>query len=285
MNYRGGASMPATGMGALQPPQQSGGMVRTAGPATGMSSVDYGGNQDVMTPTPTFGGARTMNTQTGDSFLGGNQVGSGGGLPNQDFETPMPQFNQPNYGGGFQAPGFNTQYGTLGNIQDYMNPYLDQTIERGNKNILANASARGLLGSTGTTEDLGSWASQAQAQAYEDAFNRFNVDRGYMTNTYQDQRNFDYGNFRDEDAWRYGLFTDERKDYNTRLNDWYNQMNGITNTGINATGNAADVYGNFFNALAGLYGEGGNVGANQAIQGGNNNGNLLMGLLGALGSR
>lgn len=276
-NYNGGNPMAQYGMAknpaphtgvSYQAPQQSGGMVRTQAPAMGMSSTDYGGNQDVFTAQPFAN--RTMSTQQP-------------ALPNQDINTPMPQFGQTQAMPQYQPSGFNTQYGTFGNIQDYMNPYLDQTIERGNKNILANASARGLLGSTGTGNELGDWAAQAQSDAYNDAFGRFTQDRGYMTDVYKDQRNFDYGNYMDTNAMNLGIYRDERDDYRNRMNDWYSQMNGVVGTGINATNNSADVYGNFFNALAGLYGERGNVGANQAIQGGNNNANFIQGLIGLLG--
>lgn len=196
---------------------------------------------------------------------------------------PPPAMNTPNYDPGYQAGAFNTQYGTLGNIQDYMNPYLDQIIERGNKNILASASARGLLGSTGTENRLGEWATQAQADAYNDAWNRFNTDRGYMTDTYFGNEDRNYRNYRDTNAWNYGLFTDERNDWNARMADWANQMQGIADTGMNATNTSADVWANYFNALAGLYGEQGDVAAARAMQQGNNNSGLLGGLISLLG--
>jgi hypothetical protein len=274
--------MPSTGMSAFEPASTSGGMVRNPAPATGVSSVDFGGSQDVMTALPGFGGARTMNTQTGDAFMGGTQVASGPGLQNQNFETPMPQFNQPGPTPGFTAPGFQTQYGTLGNIQDYMTPYLDQIISRGNKNIMANASARGLLGSTGTEDRLGEWGAQAQSEALNDAFNRFAADRGYMTDVYKDSRNFDYGNYRDTNAWDYGLYSDERKDWNQRMADWYKQMGGIVDTGAGAAGNAADIQTDLGRALAILYGNRGDVGANQAANAGAANAGGIDALLGLL---
>lgn len=195
----------------------------------------------------------------------------------------MPTMGTPNYDPGYQPGAFNTQYGTLENLQPYMNPYLDQIIERGNKNILASASARGLLGSTGTENQLGEWAAQAQSDAFNDAFGRFTQDRGYMTDVYQDNRNFGYNNYRDTNAWNYGLFSDEKADYDRRMADWYSQLNGISNTGINATNSSADVWGDYFKSLAQLYGNQGDVGAAQAMQQGNNNNGLISGLIGLLG--
>jgi hypothetical protein len=254
-------------------------------PMTAGGGLIGGGN------TPAMGSSYTPaqpNAQTNPPMVAGGGLIGGGNTPATGSSytpppPPMPEMGQPNYGPGYQPGAFQTQYGTLGNIQDYMNPYLDQIIEKGNKNILASASARGLLGSTGTENQLGEWATQAQADAYNDAWGRFNTDRGYMTDVYRDGRNFDYGNFRDTDIWNYGLFTDERNDWNTRMGDWYNAMNGISNTGMNATGDAAGVYGDVFKALAQLYGNRGDVGAMQAMQDGNNNNGLISDFLGLLG--
>lgn len=264
--------MPATGMSAFQPATQSGTYLQAPGPAMGSSfepaPVDT--SMDVATPMPGFDN-RQINTVTGDAFIGGAPVGNVN-PPNVDVLTPQPEFNAPATQPGFNVPGFQAQYGTLGNIQDYMNPYLDSIIDRGNRNILASASARGLLGSSGTGNELGDWAARAQADAYEQAFNKFAADRGYMTDTYRDSRDFDYRNFRDTNAWNYGLYGDEWADWNQRMKDWYAANSGLVNTGIGAAGTAGDIQGDLGWALAMLYGNRGDVGANSAInQGGINN--------------
>lgn len=284
---------PATGMSSTDYPSLSS-LVKAPAPAQGVS-YEPPKTENFSTATPSPFGQRTINTQTGDAFVDGTKTGTTA-LPSLselavptpmpkpqtaqvDGMTyikddaaktaaampPMPEFQAPDYGPGYTPGAFETMYGTLGNIQDYMNPYLDKIIERGNKNILASASARGLLGSTGTENQLGEWATQAQADAFNDAFGRFNQDRGYMTDVYRDGRDFDYGNFRDTNKWNYGLFQDEKADYEKRLSEWFKQLSGVTDVGIDASNKAGDLSIEQAKAIAALFGEGGNIDASKIM--------------------
>jgi hypothetical protein len=275
-----GTGFPSTGS-TFQPPTQKQTYVQSPGPAMG-STYEPPKSEDVLTASPF--GAKTINTQTGDAFMGGTKVGTTA-LPasaNQDVLTAPPKtetakvdgmtytrdygaqptFNPPAAAPAFQSNAFETKYGTLGNIQDYMNPYLDKIIERGNKNILASASARGLLGSTGTENQLGEWATGAQADAYNDAWSRFDKDRGYMTDVYLDGRNFDYRNMRDTDRWNYGLYGDQKADYDARMDSWLKQLTGIADTGKTATDDTSDIYMKMASEIAKLTGD---AGQTQAI--------------------
>lgn len=185
-------------------------------------------------------------------------------------QNPAPTWNDPAYAGGYDPGAFQTQYATLENLQPYMNPYLDDIIASGNKAIESSAAAKGLLGSTRTLGEIGDWTTRAKQQAYTDALGAFTGDRNYMTDAYRDSRDFGYKNYGDTNAWNYGLFKDEKADYDQRMKDWYNQLNGITQTGIDATGNSGNIMMNLAQAIAGLYGEGGNAQAagimNQSAQ-------------------
>lgn len=186
---------------------------------------------------------------------------------NVDVSTPTPTglVNNPapyQPGPGVQGPqgnGLNTQYATLENIQPYMNPYLDQIINRGNNAIQQSAAARGGLQSSGTINDIGDWTSQATANEYNNATNRFNSDRGYMTDNYWKDRTANTSDYWDTynanwDQYKYG-----NADYQGRLNDYYNANQGIVNQGINGANNTGSIYANLAQALAGLYGDQGNA--------------------------
>lgn len=183
---------------------------------------------------------------------------------------------------GYQPGVFQTQYATLDNLQPYMNPFLDQIIDRGNRAIQSSAAAKGLLGSSATLNNIGDWTAQAQANAYNDARNAFGADRGYMTDQYWNNRNADYQNYRDTNRWNYGLYQDQYGDWSTRLGQLLSQLNGISQTGINAANNVGTIYGNQGAAIAGLYGDRGNLGATSAMNSGQNNANLISGILSLL---
>ena len=221
------------------------------------------GNTNVATPTPMAQmPATTMNGMT-----------MGGG-------SPAPTWNNPAYSAGYDPGAFTTQYGTYENLQPYMNPFLDQIINRGNNAIQSSAAARGLLQSSGTINDIGDWTAQAQGQAFNDARNAFNNDRNYMTDAYFGNYDRGYRNYRDTDKWNYGLFQDEKSDYDTRMRDWYNQINGITQTGIDATDKSGALYAALGQALAGLYGEQGNTSAAGLMGGSAANRGLVGNILG-----
>lgn len=195
-------------------------------------------------------------------------------------QPPAPTWNPPATQPGLAPEAFNTQYGTLENLQPYMNPYLDQIIERGNNAIQSSAAARGLLGSSATLNNIGDWTAQAQQRAYSDARDAFNYDRTYMTDVFRDNRNNGQDQSWKINSWNYGIFGDEKTDYDQRMKDWYNQTNGITQTGINATNNTGDLYAALGQALAGLYGEQGNVQAGGIMGGSAANRGLIGNILG-----
>jgi hypothetical protein len=321
-----GTGFPSTGS-TFQPPTQKQTYVQAPGPAMGESFTPPG--LDALTADPF--GTRTINTQTGGAFVNGSPVGNVNPL-NMDVLTPPPTFTPPVQMPGFMAPGMQTQYATRDNLggygsgwngryafqeggldalQPYMNPFLDKIIERGNNNILATASARGHLRSTGLENQLGEWATQAQADAFNDAWNRFSADRGMKRGIYENDRGFaqsdqlnafnqmfgdrghmadqhwnnydrSYRNFVDTHDRNYGIFTDERTDWNTRMKDWLAANQGIVNTGVNAAGTAGNIQGDLGRALAYLYGDRGNVGATQATNQGSINSGGIDALLGIL---
>jgi hypothetical protein len=268
----------APAMGSTYQAPQTGIYLQAPKPAMGESFTPAPG-MDVPTPQPF--GQNTINTQTGNAYTNGGLVGNVN-PPNQDVLTPQPQFNAPPQVGGYNPSAFQTQYGTFDNIQDYVNPFAQAIVDKGNQNIMAQASARGLLGSTGTANQLGDWASQVWADQYEKGFNRHGYDREYMTDVYRDNRDYSSDNLWKTNAFNYGMYGDAKNDWRTDMQNWYNAMNGINNTGINASNQAGAIQTLLGSNLAGLFGNQGDVGAMSAIQQGNNNTGLISGLLGAL---
>lgn len=185
---------------------------------------------------------------------------------------------------GYQPGAFQTQYATLENLQPYMNPFLDQIIDRGNRAIQSSAAARGLLGSSATLNNIGDWTAQAQANAHNDARNAFGADRGYMTDQYWNSRNADYQNYRDTNKWNYNLFQDQYGDWKTRLGQLLAQMSDISNTGQNAANNVANIYSNQGAAIAALHGDRGNLQATSAMNSGQSTADLISGIISLLSS-
>lgn len=110
--------------------------------------------------------------------------------------------------------GISGQNGTLANIQPYLNPYLDQIIQQGTNAISHSGAAKGLFGSTGNINDIGTFATNAASQAYGDAFNRFNTDRGYQAGQEWNR----YGAGVDAGNQAYGRYADDRNFQNS--NAW-----------------------------------------------------------------
>ena len=205
---------------------------------------------------------------------------------NQQVSTPMPSsFSDPNAGAGASAGGqptssaFNTQYATLDNLKTYMNPFLDQIIARGNKAIQGSAAAQGLLGSSGTLNNIGDWTAKATEGAYNDARNAFNSDRGYMTDQYWNNRNSDTNAFNTANNFDWNTYQYGNNDYLSRLGGYNTGNNGIVNTGINASNNSGTIQGNLGQALSQLFGNQGGVLAQSSMNNGNNNSGLIGNLL------
>lgn len=251
---------------ASQPPQPN------FNPGMPFNGMGQGVSMGVKpTPTPNW----TMDAKQGDNITMGARQGPSmmadpvpdtqvstaapysGGITyqenqpqNQNVQTNMPvTMGQPPT---TQGNSFNTQYGTMDNLAPYMNPFLDSIIARGNRAIESSAAARHHLGSTGVNNQIGDWTGQAQANAFNDARNAFNADRGYMTDAYRDNRNFDYGAYQDANKWNYGLYRDQVNDYNNLMNGYQGQISGLSNTGYNAANQAGQLTQDQASALASL---------------------------------
>lgn len=246
-----------------------------AGPTPGMTASAAPKTQFQIAPNPTSSSTYTPAGAT-QFQVNPNPTPSSTYAPAGDTAPAAPNPSTPANG------GLNTQYATLDNLQPYMNPYLDQIINKGNHAIENSAAARGGLLSSRTPQDIGDWTTGATSQAYNDARTAFNSDRNYMTDQFNNQRNFDYNNYKDTNAQNWDVFKYGDASQKGQLSDYYNQMNGITNTGLNASANSGNIQSNLMNALAQLYGNRGDVNAQGAINNGNNNGGLMSSLIGLL---
>lgn len=145
---------------------------------------------------------------------------SGNAAPQyQAYQGPMTSGNQlPQYQQ-FQGP---TQYqaqarpdrqmATMGNIQSYVNPFLDKIIAQGTNAISHSGAGRGLFGSTGNINDIGTFATNAASNAYNDAAGRFMQDQNSLQNDYTGDRNFGMQNFNQNFQNAYGI--------NRDMNNW-----------------------------------------------------------------
>ncbi len=302
-------SQPAQGMSTTQPAATSNYM-KASGPAMGAASTDFS-NTNIATPQPF--GDRTMAI---NNPLPHQDIPTP--MPQFNIPTQTPAYQPPGFNtqyatrdnlGGYGS-GFNQQY-TSPEFNFQADPGYQFRLNQGLDNVQSRLAGRGLIGSGAEMKGLNDYAQGAASQEYGNAYGRFDNDRafgrnnfngdrsfaandqanaynqmtgdrGYMTGVHQDNRNFGYKNFQDTNAWNYGMHTDERNDWNSRMQNWQNQMNGITNTGIGAAGNAGQIQSNLGAALAQLYGNRGDVGAMQAMQGGANNNSLIGGFLSAL---
>lgn len=299
----------------------------------------------------------------------------------------MPGYN-PTAGYNSDPSAFNTQYGTPQNVSQYMNPFLNSIMDRGNSALSnwnpqagttdklgafglngydptykqtdrqaatmdnldayadpsyqfrlqqgvngldASAAAKGGLLSSGHEKDVTDYAQGLASTEYQNMYNRFtndqnniqndnntannfasgmlndsyarasgdrsfgqgayqndvnngmgamqnaqgqfNTDRNYMTNQYNTMNAADTANNHWENNFNADMYKYGNADYEGKLNDYYNQNNGLTNTESGAANNAGDVYSQIAKALAGVYGDSGNVAAQGGIaaNGANNN--------------
>jgi hypothetical protein len=177
-----------------------------------------------------------------------------------------------------QGPGFNTQYGTLENIQPYMNPFLDQIIARGNHAIESSAAARGGLMSSGTLNNIGDWTQKATENAYGQARSAFNNDRQYMTDQYWNTDAANRKDYWDNENHQWDIYKYGNDDFQNRLNDYYSQSQGIVNTGYNASHLAGGLTQDQASALASLGLSRAQIAALASSTQGQNNGGLVDGL-------
>ena len=199
------------------------------------------------------GGYGNWNTGMGGGF------GTGAGPLGQH---PAGMGQGPMGGGQPAAGGFNAPYAT--DVSAYMNPYLSSIIDRGTHAIENSAAAKGGLFSTGTAQDIGDWAANAQAQAYQQAFQNFMSDRNYMTDNYRDARNFNYGGYRDNVT-----------DYNQRMGLQYGAEQGLANNAQDWSKLAMAQPILFAQIMAQLFGDRGNAQAAGGINAANINSNMF----------
>lgn len=109
--------------------------------------------------------------------------------------------------------------------------------------------------------------------ATQNAQGQFNTDRNYMTDQYWNNRNADTAQNQYNNNFNWDQYKYANADFQGKLSDYYNQNKDITNTQSGAANNAGDVYSQIAKALAGVYGDSGNVAAQGGIaaNGANNN--------------
>jgi hypothetical protein len=89
-------------------------------------------------------------------------------------------------------------------------------------------------------------------------------------------------NANEANKWNYGIYQDRNSDYQSRLKDSYNQLNGISNTGINASNSSGDIQTLLGNSLAKLYSQMGQTKADGTAANGANDSNLFSNLISTL---
>lgn len=312
---------------------------------------------------------------------------------NQNYNPQMrgsaPAYN-PTAGYNSDPSSFNTQYGTPQNVNQYMNPFLQSIMDRGNKALSnwdpqkgttdqlgafglngynpayqhtdrqaatmanlnayadpsyqfrlqqgvngldASAAAKGGLLSSGHMKDLTDYSQGLASTEYQNMYNRFtndqqniqndnntannfasgmlndsyarasgdrsfgqgayqnnvnngmgamqnaqgqfNTDRNYMTNQYNTMNAADTANNHWENTFNNDNYWKGNDAYTKSMNDYYNQSNGITNTGINATNNYSNDTWKIAQAIAGIYGNQGDVNAQNAVNNGNSNSGMM----------
>ncbi len=137
---------------------------------------------------------------------------------------------------------------SLDYINQYMTPYLNDIINRGSSAIQSSAAAKGLLGSSGTLNDIGDWAAQATQNAWRDAAGLYGQDRTYAAgrsdqayNQFDRDRGFNYDYYRNEDATRYNRYQDRATAYNKLMANKQSMMTDLAAGGPKAAGVMADM--------------------------------------------
>lgn len=118
----------------------------------------------------------------------------------------------------------------------YSDPSTQFRMQQGTNAINTNAAARGSGLSGATLKALAKYGSDLGSQEYGNAYNRYNQDRGFGYNKFQDSYN------------RRAAETGNR----------YNRALGIVNTGLNATNNLSNLASNYGSQMSNLSMQGGN---------------------------
>jgi hypothetical protein len=261
-----------------------GALFKAPGPTTG-SAFTPGAAPNLTAGGGLIGAGNTL--QTGSSYTPANQgvsMNAGGGLigPGNTLQTgtsyaPPPGQDVPMVaGGGLVGPGnmptpapmptytpptppgpmdqFNFTY------QDYMNdPGYQFMLDEGMRAINARASARGLLGSTGTDREALRYATGLASQYYNDAFNRFDTNRNFAANRYDTAFSQDWvQKMFDADMWKY--MTDKEFENFWRSDASYNDKMaakaardaGLASVGQDSAGKAVELATNTAAAIASL---------------------------------
>jgi len=216
-------------------------------------------------------GAWGMNGQGGQSA---NQWATGG-----DYHSMQPP-TAPNYQTAPNNTGFNSQYATWDNIQPYMNPYLDKIIAQGTNAIQNSGAARGLT--SNTFNDIGNWATNATQQAYQNAIQNFDTDRGYMTGQYNTNRQMNDNEMNAANNFNYDVYSGNFNAYNNMMGNNYAQNNTLAQYGPNAAAYVSQLAMETGMSTADIYNMLGMTNAQSAANTGSNTGGLINTIGGAL---
>jgi hypothetical protein len=215
-----------------------------------------------------------------------------GGMPNSassiwpNVSQYVPPFTPP--GQQAQANPILSQPITMDSIAPYMNPFVDSIINSGVNAIAHSGASNGLFGSTGNINDIGTFATNARAQAVNDAVGRMLQDRGYFSDqawqnynantnaadkamaNFQADRNFISN--RADTAWNQGMqekmndqdmykyltntsmdnYWKQINDYNTRMSSKESRDANMASVGPNSAQNAVNLSTSQGQALANL---------------------------------
>jgi hypothetical protein len=136
-----------------------------------------------------------------------------------------------------------------GQVEDYLNPYMDFALDQGNRNIEQSAVARGGLYSGDTMKDLQSHAIGLGQQNYGNAVNQMQTDKNFAYNQFLNKFNSTQQNINDRYA---------------KMQDQYNRLSGISNVGLQGVGAEIGTGNQFAGQMAGLQGNESNVRAQGA---------------------
>lgn len=144
-------------------------------------------------------------------------------------------------------------FATWENIQPYFNPYYQHLIDQGTRAIEASAASRGRLRSTRTEGEIGNWAVNAGAHAYDAAMGNFMADRMGMYDIFKDSRDFDFQNLWTNNAFNYQAYRDQIGDYNSAMGNQQALLTALASMGPEMAKVAAQLAGSTGTANANMY--------------------------------
>ena len=283
------SSAAATAAGTAQQQAQYGTMAGASKAASMLNPNDpnvikdpYTGQLRALTPAEISDRARAQGTNAGAaSSLAANVAqGQSNSMANMVAMAEASKMGSMGFGApkppvaptlpGYENPAATTiPYATWENLQPYFNPMYQMLLDSGSRQINSTAASAGMLGSSGTFEDVGDWAVRAGGQAYDSAVQNFMADRAGVYGIGSDLREFDWRNYTYQNQLGMNLYNAEREDYQSQLKDFYSMMLGLSGVGQDAaktasglTTDSATAMANLFMALAQMQSMGGMAQAN-----------------------